>query len=148
MPECDGLYVHGEMKIFKQIRRNWTLLENGEPGDRFERHYRRQQKGRSPLHRVVAIAIGLMIAAAGLILLPAPGPGMLVVAIGLGLLARELLIVARALDAVEPMLRKAIAGGRRLWRRSSPLGRAALVLAAVVIAGGAAIGGYRLMFAD
>jgi len=136
------------MKTFKEIRRNWRLLESGEPGDRFERYYRSQQEGRSPLRKVVSIVIGLAIAAAGLILLPAPGPGMLVVAIGLGLLAREFLIVARALDRIEPKLRKAIAEGSRLWRRSSPLGRAALVLAAVVIAGGAAIGSYQLVFAD
>lgn len=136
------------MKVFKEIRRSWRLLESGDPGDRFERFYRSQQKGRSPLRRVVSIVIGLAIAAAGLILLPAPGPGMLVVAIGLGLLAREFLIVARTLDWIEPKVRKAIAEGGRLWRRSSPLGRAALLLAAVVIAGGAAIGSYHLMFAN
>jgi uncharacterized protein (TIGR02611 family) len=136
------------MKMFKEIRRSWRLLESGKPGDRFERYYRSQHEGRSPLRKVVSIAIGFAIVAAGIILLPAPGPGTLVVALGLGLLAREFLIVAHALDWLEPKLRKAIAAGERLWKRSSPLGRAALVLAAVVIAGGAALGGYELMFAD
>lgn len=136
------------MKMFKEIRRSWRLLESGKPGDRFERYYRSQHEGRSPLRKVVSIAIGFAIVAAGIILLPAPGPGTLVVALGLGLLTREFLIVARALDWLEPKLRKAIAAGERLWKRSSPLGRAALVLAAVVIAGGAALGGYELMFAD
>ena len=136
------------MKMFKEIRRSWRLLESGKPGDRFERYYRSQHEGRSRLRKVVSIAIGFAIVAAGIILLPAPGPGTLVVALGLGLLAREFLIVARALDWLEPKLRKAIAAGERLWKRSSPLGRAALVLAAVVIVGGAALGGYELMFAD
>jgi uncharacterized protein (TIGR02611 family) len=136
------------MKMFKEIRRSWRLLESGKPGDRFERYYRSQHEGRSPLRKVVSIVIGFAIVAAGIILLPAPGPGTLVVALGLGLLAREFLIVARALDWLEPKLRKAIAAGERLWKRSSPLGRAALVLAAVVIVGGAALGGCELMFAD
>jgi uncharacterized protein (TIGR02611 family) len=136
------------MKMFKETRRSWRLLKSGDPGDRFEHYYRSQQEGRSPLRRVVSIVIGLAIAATGLILLPAPGPGTLVVALGLGLLAREFLIVARALDRVEPKLRKTLAAVGRLWKRSSPLGRAALVLAALVIAGGAAIGSYQLMFAN
>ncbi|HEX2756868.1 MAG TPA: PGPGW domain-containing protein [Thermoanaerobaculia bacterium] len=136
------------MKMFKEIRRSWRVLESGKPGDRFERYYRSQHEGRSPSRKVVSIVIGFAIVAAGIILLPAPGPGTLVVAVGLGLLAREFLIVARALDWLEPKLRKAIAAGERLWKRSSPLGRAALVLAAVVIVVGAALGGYELMFAD
>ncbi len=136
------------MKMFKQARRRWRLLENAKPGDRFERTYRSQQEGRSPLRKVVSIVIAFAIVVAGIILLPAPGPGMLVVALGLGLLAREFLIVARVLDWLEPKLRNAVAAGRRLWARSSPLGRAALVLAAVVIAGGAALGGCKLLFAD
>lgn len=136
------------MKMFKQTRRSWRLLKSAKPGNRFERTYRSQQDGRGPFRKVVSIVIGFAIVAAGIVLLPAPGPGVLVVALGLGLLAREFLIVARALDWLEPKLRKVMAAGRRLWARSSPLGRAALVLAAVVIAGGAALGGYRLMFAD
>jgi uncharacterized protein (TIGR02611 family) len=136
------------MKMFNGMRRSWRLLGSGKPGDRFERFYRNQQEGHRPIRKFVSIVIGVAIVAAGLILLPAPGPGMLVVALGFGLLAREFLIVARALDWIEPKLRKALAAGKRLWQRSSALGRAALVLAAAVIVGAAALAAYQLMFAD
>ncbi len=136
------------MKTFNRIRRSWRLLAGGKPGDRFERFYRSQQEGRTPARKVLSILIGFAIAAAGIVLLPAPGPGMLVVALGLGLLAREFLAVARALDWLEPRLRRTIVAAVRLWRKSSPLGRAALVLAATALASVAAIGSYALMFAD
>lgn len=136
------------MKTFNRIRRSWRLLAGGKPGNRFEHFYRSQQEGRSPARKVISIVIGFAIAAAGIVLLPAPGPGMLVVALGLGLLAREFLAVARALDWLEPRLRRAIAGAARLWKRSSPLERAALVFLALVLTSGVALGGYRLVFAD
>lgn len=136
------------MKMFDRIRRSWGLLKSGKPGDRFERFYKNQQEGRSPVRKVVSIVIGVAIVAAGLVLLPAPGPGMLVVALGFGLLAREFLVVARALDWLEPRLRKAVAAGKRLWTRSSMAGRAALVLGAAVIVAAASFGAYRVMFGD
>lgn len=136
------------MKIFKGIRKSWRLLASGKPGERFERYYRNQQEGRTPLRKSFSIVVGIAIFAAGLVLLPAPGPGTLVVALGLGLLAREFRFVARALDGLEPRLRRAAAGAARLWRGSPPLGRAALVLVVIVLAGGAAFGGYELLFAD
>lgn len=136
------------MKTFQKVRRSWRLLKGGKAGDRFERFYRSQQEGRTPARKLVSIVIGFAIAAAGLVLLPAPGPGMLVVALGLGLLAREFLAVARALDWLEPKLRRAAAESARFWKRASPLGRAALLLAALALAGGLAFGGYELMFAS
>ena len=134
--------------MFKEIRLSWRLLESGKPGARFERYYLRHQDGRSPARRVVSVVIGLVIIAAGVILLPAPGPGTLVVALGTAFLARESLRVARGLDLLEPRLRKALAAAKRRWEKSSPAARAAFVLVAAVIVVGAAFAGYELMFAD
>jgi hypothetical protein len=140
--------VRDAMKIFKGIRKSWRVLRSGKPGERFERYYRSEQEGRTPLRKFISIFVGVTIFAAGLVFLPAPGPGTLVVALGLGLLAREFRFVARALDGLEPRLRRAAAGAARFWKSSPPLGRAALVLIVIVLAGGAAFGGYELLFAD
>lgn len=136
------------MKLLDPLRRNWRQLKSGKPGDRFERYYRNQQEGRSPVRKIVSIVISLVVLAVGIIGLPAPGPGTLVIALGLGLLAREFLFMARALDWAEPRLRKLVAAGQRLWKRSPLLAKVAFVLIAVVIAGGVALGGYELMFAN
>jgi uncharacterized protein (TIGR02611 family) len=136
------------MKMFEEIRRSWRLLESGKPGARFERYYLRHQGGRSPVRKVASVVIGLVIIAAGIILLPAPGPGTLVVALGTAFLAGESLRVARGLDWLEPRLRKALAAAKRRWEKSSPAARAAFVLVAAVIVVGAALGGYELMFGD
>lgn len=132
----------------RKLGEGWRQLRDGEPGRRFQdRYHQRQQSGRGALQRWLFVGGGLLVIVAGLFLLPAPGPGFLILLAGGGLVAQESLLAARALDSVELRLRRAGEAATRFWGRSSAPVRAFVVALAVVVVGGAAYGGYQLLFA-
>jgi hypothetical protein len=75
-----------------------------------------------------------------------PGPGLPILAVGAGLLAGESGRFARLLDAFEVWVRKALSAARRSWRRWPVWGRAAVVGAALVVAGATGLAAYRVAF--
>ena len=98
-----------------RLKRAWRRFADAPPGTRFERLHQEHQKGRHlQWMRPLMILLGIVVIAVGVVLLPAPGPGWLVIGAGAGLLARELLFLARFLDRLEVRVRR-IAG--RLRRR-------------------------------
>ncbi len=104
--------------MFKKLRAAWRQLKQGDPGKRFQQFHesRKSMRAGGPW-RFLFLAGGIAIVVVGLILLPAPGPGWLVIFLGGALLARESLEVARAMDTIEPWLRRIIPGGRKVKRR-------------------------------
>ena len=84
--------------------------------------------------------------AAGLFFLPAPGPGIIIVAIGAGLIAQASLLGARALDWCELRIRALIAWARGVWESAGGFARAAIVLAASVLAGAGGYGAWWFTF--
>jgi putative transmembrane protein PGPGW len=101
-----------------ELRQDWQVLKAAPPGERFQRLYwHRRQSRRSSLVKVGMIALGLLLAIAGLIMLVTPGPGMVFVLIGSGLLAQESLLVSRATDAAEFRIRPLAARIARALRR-------------------------------
>jgi hypothetical protein len=134
--------------MFEGFRRDWTLLRDSKPGQRFYKYYRLHHgasgnRSRAPL---TYLAGGLMVLL-GLVALPAPGPGMIIIAIGGALIARESARVARVLDWVEVRLRRVLTRATRWWKRASTPKRIGLGLGAVTICGVAALGAYRVLFA-
>jgi hypothetical protein len=105
------------------LRRDWRTLKAAAPGERFQKLYwHRRQSGRSSLMKLGMIALGLLTAVAGLIMLVTPGPGTVALLIGLALLARESTFVARAIDSAELRLGPLASRFTRTWhcrRRSS-----------------------------
>jgi hypothetical protein len=115
------------------------FLKYSAPGCRFrDRYRRRQQSGRdrSMLRRALYVAFGIAIALGSLLLAPLPGPGWGTLFVGLGIVAGEVLHVARLLDQGEVNLRKALQRTKGMWDKSIPAVRVliALMLSLCVVA--------------
>jgi hypothetical protein len=81
----------------------------------------------------MAIAIG------SLVLAPFPGPGWITFFVGLGMIAGEVLHVARFLDRAEVKLRKALRLAKGMWDKLAFRGR---VLVTLMISLGVVASGY------
>src|SRR3712207_4625095 len=87
------------------------VLKHSATGRRFrDRFHRRQQAARdySTLRKVCYVALGIAIAFGSLLLAPLPGPGWGTFFVGLGMVAGEVLQVARLLDQTEVFLKEAL----------------------------------------
>jgi hypothetical protein len=88
----------------------WFIKESA-PGCRFRDRYRRRQqlgRDRSMLRRASYVAIGIALALVSLLLAPLPGPGWGTFFVGSGIVAGEVLLVARLLDRGEVKLREVL----------------------------------------
>ena len=110
----------------------WFIKESA-PGCRFRDRYRRRQqpgRDRSMLRRASYVAFGIAIAIVSLLLAPLPGPGWGTFFVGSGIVAGEVLLVARLLDRGEVKLREALLRIKGVWNESAAAVR---VLVAVTI---------------
>jgi len=131
------------------LKADWRRLKRGKQGHRFQDLYdaRRQHKG-GGASKILSIALGVLLVAAGPVAGLVPGPGGIVVfLLGLGLLARDVRFIARALDWCEPRLRRAWARTKKVWTRSTALTRVALCLLALTVIAGGGYLGYSWMAA-
>ena len=107
--------------MWKKFKQTWRRLKAANPGQRFQQEFRRRHgAGRSPIQKALLIVGGLLLMAAGFLLLFIPGPGLLFLFAGGFLIAQQSLVAARVLDWSEVRLRKLLAWSLRAWRRSSP----------------------------
>lgn len=108
----------------------WFFTQSSS-GCRFrDRYRRRQQSGRdrSMLRRACYVVFGVAMAIGSLILAPLPGPGWGTFFVGLGIVAGEVLHVARLLDRGEVRLRKALQRTKGVWDKSAPAVRVLIAL--------------------
>jgi len=108
----------------------WFLTKSA-PGCRFRDRYRRRQQAgrdRSMFGRACSVAFGIAIAIGSLLLAPLPGPGWGTFFVGLGIVAGEVLHVARLLDRGEVKLRKALQRTKGVWDTSAPAVRVLISL--------------------
>ena len=108
----------------------WFLKQSA-PGCRFRDRYRRRQqtgRDRSMLGRASYVAFGIVIAIGSLLLAPLPGPGWGTFFVGLGIVAGEVLQVARLLDRGEVKLREALQRTKGVWDKSAPAVRGLIAL--------------------
>lgn len=131
-------------KAYRQIRRQWHTFRSAPPGQRFQKLHESRSTGRGPqadAQRHVWIIVGVLIFVAGLALLPLPGPGSLVAVAGLGMIARESLVTARMLDAMDKKLEGWICPLLRKWRNLARGRRLGLVTlcSALLVAGCAGV---------
>jgi hypothetical protein len=134
--------------MIEWARRHWREFKESKPGHRFQERYyrnRRRSGGRFSVRRIANIVVGSVIAIVSLFFGWAPGPGTLTFFIGMGLVAGELLPVARFLDWAEVRLRKLARFVAKVWRESL-LGKAAVVVVAALIAAAIAYTVYRVFF--
>lgn len=118
------------------------FLKQSVPGHRFRDRYRRRQQAdcdQSTFRKACYVAFGAAISIGSLLLAPLPGPGWGTFFIGLGIVAGEVLHVARLLDQTEVKLREVLRQARGVWGKSAPAVR---VLVALTISLGAVASVY------
>jgi Putative transmembrane protein (PGPGW) len=137
-------FSHFQALMLEKLKKSWQTFKRASPGHRFERQY--QSRKRSAGSSIVLTGMGLLLLAAGIVLLFIPGPGLLLIAFGGGLIARQSLPLARRLDRLELVLRKVGRKSRRSWERSSSVVRVAIATAVSVGILGLAFLGYVWIF--
>ncbi len=125
--------------LMQHLRREWRAFRGDSPGQRFKNQHRRMREAGSAKLRALAIGLGVVLLAGGVVLLFVPGPGLIVVVFGLALLAGESRTLAGLLDRAEPHVRRWHAGLRRWWGRRGWPARAAIIAGLAVLAAGAAL---------
>jgi hypothetical protein len=127
------------------------FLGQSAPGHRFRNRYcRRQQAGRdrSALRRACYVAFGIAIAIGSLVLAPLPGPGWVTFFVGLGMIAGEVLHVARFLDRAEVRLRGALRHAKGVWDHLALTGRVLVTLTISLGVVASAYGAYHALLAS
>jgi Putative transmembrane protein (PGPGW) len=108
-----------------------SLLKQSAPGCRFRDRYRRRQetgRDRSVFGKACYVAFGIALALISLLLAPLPGPGWGTFFVGLGIVAGEVLHVARLLDRGEVKLREVLQRTKGVWDKSAPAVRGFIAL--------------------
>src|SRR3712207_6178110 len=80
------------------------------------------------LRRTCYVAFGIAIAIVSLVLAPLPGPGWGTFFVGLGIVAGEVLHVARLLDRGEVRVREVLQRTKGVWDKSAPAVRVLIAL--------------------
>ncbi len=116
----------------------WRQFRDDTPGERFEHHHDRMQKTGSRAGAIARLLAGIVLIAAGLVMLFVPGPGLIALLFGFGLVGGQSKAIARGLDRVEPALRRAGRQAGRAFEQLSTPARIALVAVAALACAGAA----------
>jgi hypothetical protein len=135
--------------MIENAKRHWHQFKESKPGYRFqERYYRHRQSGhgRFGFRRILNIVIGSVLVIVSAFFGWAPGPGLITFFLGLGMVAGELLFVARFLDWTEVRVRKLAHPAVDVWKRSSPVVKALIVLAVLACVAALGYGVYYLIF--
>jgi hypothetical protein len=93
----------------KRVRR----FMSAPSGTRFRAYHERLQQRPNLMRTLLAVGLGMILLALGLVLLVLPGPGLLIAAIGAAIIAGESLTAARVLDRVDSWLTRAFRRRRR-----------------------------------
>ncbi len=137
-----------ESALENSIKEWRRFLKQSVPGRRFgDRYRRRQQTGhdRSTVRRGCYVAFGVAIAIGSLALAPLPGPGWGTFFVGLGMVAGEVLHVARLLDRGEVRLREALRRTRGVWEKSAPAVRVLIALTISFCVVASVYGAYQVV---
>ena len=124
------------------------FLGQSAPGRRFRNRYRRRQQAgrdRSTLGKACYVAFGIAIAIGSLVLAPFPGPGWITFFVGLGMIAGEVLHVARFLDRAEVRLRAALRNAKGMWDKLALKGRVLVTLMISLGVVASAYGAYHAL---
>jgi uncharacterized protein (TIGR02611 family) len=132
----------------KNSMEEWRqFLKQSAPGRRFRDRYRRRQQAsrdRSTLRKVCYVAFGVAIVIGSLVLAPLPGPGWGTFFVGLGIVAGEVLHVARLLDRAEVKLRAVLRRAKGVWGKSAPALRALIALTISLCVVASVYGAYHV----
>lgn len=116
-----------------EVKQEWRHFRHDKPGERFRNH-RERMKRKSKKHSAVAIALGVLLLAGGVVLLFMPGPGILLIVFGVALVGSHSEKISDMLDRAEPKAREKGHALSRWWKARSRVEKIALVTTAVVLA--------------
>ncbi len=137
-----------ESALENSIQEWRRFLKQGVTGHRFrDRYHRRQQAAheRSTPRRACYVVFGIALAIGSLLLAPLPGPGWGTFFVGLGMVAGEVLQVARLLDRAEVVLKEALRGAKGVWGKSAPAVRVLIALTITLCVVASVYGAYRML---
>lgn len=126
------------MAAVAEMKHEWKLFKEDEPGHRFINHRDRMRK-RSRTLNVVGLVVGIALIAAGIVFCFLPGPGLIPLVFGFALVAARWKRMAKLMDRAEPKVRSFGHRQRRHWeglpgsaKLSVMLGLAALAVAGLL----------------
>lgn len=122
--------------MFESMRKQWRSFRETPAGQRFQNAHEQRGQGRSksgPAVRACYLAGGVVLTAAGFLLMPLPGPGSLVALGGLAMLARESIVVARSLDWADLKLENGWEKFVARWRKWGWVQRSCLAIVALLL---------------
>jgi hypothetical protein len=127
-------YVLDVIGKVKKGWEQWRLFREIESGHRFQTRYsshrKRRERGEAWRYgRVLNLAGGPALIAAGFAFLPTPGPSYIIIVIGLWMLAGEVLPLARLFDRAEVRLRELARRVKAFWTGSPTAARILIILA-------------------
>ena len=138
-----------ESALLENSVQEWRrFLKHSPTGRRFrDRYHRRQQAGRnhSTPRRACYVGFGVAIAIGSLVLAPLPGPGWGTFFVGLGMVAGEVLQVARLLDRAEVILKEVLRRAKGLWGKSVPAVRMLIALTISLFVVASIYGTYHVL---
>jgi hypothetical protein len=106
--------------LWQLVRREWKDLRADRAGQRFRHHHERLHRPEYQKLRIIALFVGPILAAGGLVMLFIPGPGLLFIVFGLALLGGQSRKLARLLDRGEPPVRRTLRRVRERWNKLRP----------------------------
>lgn len=124
------------------FRKTLWHLGSSRAGRRFQKVHSVESQTRKPWVQVLKLPLGILLIAAGILLLFVPGPGVIVLLVGLGVLASGSRAVARLLDRFELVARNRWQRIVNRWREASCYERIAY---AVLLAGIVAVAGFGVL---
>ncbi|HYP15670.1 MAG TPA: hypothetical protein VEQ65_00555 [Opitutus sp.] len=131
-----------------ELKRQWEMLQRGEPGRRFQARYeasRRQRSRGTLIGRVVRWVLAAVAIAIGVVLMFIPGPAVVFFALAGALLASESRGVARFLDWSEVKLRLLLKRAQRIWARLPLVAKIAVVMVGAASGAASSYLAWRLM---
>ncbi|HEU4611640.1 MAG TPA: PGPGW domain-containing protein [Kofleriaceae bacterium] len=98
-------------------------------------------------HSALALGLGIVLLAGGVVLLFIPGPGLLLILFGLALVASHSERLSRLLDRAEPALRRSGRRAKLRWQAAPSRAKVGLVLGLVSAAGAFLVVAWRIAVA-
>jgi hypothetical protein len=134
------------MGALAEVKQEWKSFKDDEPGERFRNH-RERMKEKPRGHSVVALAIGVLLVAGGVVLLFIPGPGSLLIVFGVALIASHSKTLSAKMDRAEPKLRELGRRGKRRWQAMPGRAKLGMILALGLLAVAAGLGMWKYVVA-
>jgi len=127
-------------------KREWQQFRHDEPGERFRNHRTRMKK-RSRWHMAVAVVLGIVLLAAGVVLLFIPGPGIPLIIFGVALLGSHSKRLSTLMDRAEPALRRRAHRTLIHWKRLPAGAKAGVTLGGLMLVAAAGLGAWHFVVA-